>query len=96
MTAELTLEGVEEQYPEAARREIENLRTALESRHEIGVALGLLMGRFQISEEQAFRYLSRCSQQSNVKLRELAAQTVREWMPQPVADRETTGPPSMS
>jgi AmiR/NasT family two-component response regulator len=82
MTAEMTLsDGVEEPYTEAARREIANLRVALESSRTIGVALGLLMARYQLSEDQAFNYLARCSQDGNVKVRDLAAQTVHEWQP---------------
>jgi hypothetical protein len=79
MTADFTLDdGVAEHYTEAARREIANLQTALESSRTIGVAIGLLMARFRLTEEQAFRYLARCSQQENVKVRALAEQAVRD------------------
>jgi AmiR/NasT family two-component response regulator len=63
----------------AARADIANLQTALETRHLIGLAQGLLMARFRLSERQSFRYLVRRSNETNTKLREIAAQTVGEW-----------------
>ena len=98
MTAELTLgHGVEAEAAdlEAARQEIAHLRAGLQSRHVIGVAQGLLMARFQIGQEQAFHYLVRCSNQSNMKLRDVAAQTVEQWIPRPAPgeDNATAPPP---
>jgi AmiR/NasT family two-component response regulator len=58
--------------------EILNLKKALESRHLIGVAQGMLMHRYRISEKQAFEYLSRRSQAANVKVRDLAHCVVAE------------------
>jgi GAF domain-containing protein len=62
----------------AATAEVEHLQTAMQSRHLIGVAQGLLMQRYGLSEEAAFQVLSRHSQESNVKLRDVAAGLVAE------------------
>ena len=59
-----------------ADRETAALRVALASRDVIGQAKGILMERFQISSDEAFRMLVRWSQNSNVKLRAVAAQLV--------------------
>ncbi|MER5374233.1 GAF and ANTAR domain-containing protein [Streptomyces sp. NPDC002553] len=48
------------------------LEQAIATRHLIGEAMGILMGRHQLSEEQAFDVLRRYSQENNVKLREVA------------------------
>lgn len=62
----------------AVTHEISTLHTALQSRHVIGVAQGILMQRYQLSLDQAFQVLRRTSQNQNVKLRELAEQVVAE------------------
>jgi hypothetical protein len=62
----------------AATNEIEQLRSALQSRHTIGVAQGMLMYRYGLSQEHSFRFLSRLSQESNTKLRDIAAKVVTE------------------
>ena len=49
---------------------------ALASRDVIGQAKGILMERFQISSDEAFRMLVRWSQNSNVKVRAVTAQLV--------------------
>ena len=54
----------------------EHLRTAMATRTLIGQAQGILMERLQITPDQAFGVLSRLSQQTNVKLREVAARLV--------------------
>jgi GAF domain-containing protein len=59
-----------------AKRE-EGLRMAIDSRHLIGQAQGILMERFELSSDKAFAVLRRYSQDNNVKLRELADQIVR-------------------
>jgi GAF domain-containing protein len=53
-------------------RLVTDLRTALESRHEIGVAQGILAMRYEISHEQAFELLRRYSSRTNTKLRDVA------------------------
>nr|WP_281497207.1 ANTAR domain-containing protein [Ornithinimicrobium sp. F0845] len=57
-------------------RQVDGLREALRSRHLIGVAQGMLIQRYDLSLDQAFAVLSRHSQDSNTKLRDVAAQIV--------------------
>jgi AmiR/NasT family two-component response regulator len=64
---------------DTARRKVEELHTALETRHTIGLAQGLLMARYELTAEQAFEYLRRSSQEGNVKLRRLAERVVGDW-----------------
>lgn len=52
------------------------LREAMESRHLIGLAQGLLMERFDLDQEQAFAVLRRYSQDRNIKLRNVAQHVV--------------------
>ena len=52
--------------------EIVQLRDALSRRPQIGVATGLLAQRFAISPERAWSLLVRLSQNSHVKVREIA------------------------
>lgn len=59
-------------------RETDTLSAALESRGLIGQALGMVMERYQIAEETAFAYLTRVSQTSETKLREVAQTLVAE------------------
>src|SRR5579875_1689189 len=56
-----------------ARTLAENLRRALDSRAVIDQAQGVLMARRGISAEEAFKVLARESQNTNTKLREIAA-----------------------
>jgi GAF domain-containing protein len=60
-----------------ARRE-EELSAALDSRRVIGMALGLVMERFSLDRERAFEYLMRVSQQTNVKVRDIAQEMVED------------------
>jgi GAF domain-containing protein len=59
-----------------ARKLANDLSRALDSRAVIDQARGILMARRGISAEQAFAELARESQNSNVKLRDLAARLV--------------------
>jgi GAF domain-containing protein len=59
-------------------RQIHNYTNALTNRDVIGQAKGLLMAREDLTAEQAFERLVRGSQQSNIKLAEVAAWLVRE------------------
>ena len=61
-----------------ARAEVEGLQVALASRHVIGMAQGILMQRYGVDEAKAFAFLSRTSQQENVKLREVAQRIVQQ------------------
>lgn len=57
-------------------RLVSGLRTALASRHEIGMAQGVLLARYDIDAEQAFEVLRRISNDANLKLRDVAARVV--------------------
>lgn len=59
-----------------AAREISGLETALQSRHTIGVAQGVLMERYGLTVDAAFDLLLRSSSTSNIKLRDIAAEIV--------------------
>ena len=61
-----------------AAQVVTGLRAALDSRHQIGLAQGILMERHGISTTQSFEVLQRFSNTSNVKLTEVAARIVRE------------------
>lgn len=56
----------------AYAQEISDLRQAVATRQQIGKAIGVVMERYQLSEERAFAFLARLSQDRNVKLREIA------------------------
>ncbi|KOV67462.1 GAF and ANTAR domain-containing protein [Streptomyces sp. MMG1121] len=56
----------------AGARTQEQLEHALETRHAIGEAMGILMERHGLSEPDAFGVLRRISQNHNVKLRDVA------------------------
>ena len=55
-------------------RQQEQLRAAIASRQVIGEAIGILRVQSNLTSNQAFEMLSRASQRTNVKLRELARQ----------------------
>lgn len=55
-------------------RQQEELRAAIASRQVIGEAVGILRVQSNLTSNQAFEMLSRASQRTNVKLRELARQ----------------------
>ncbi|MEU6553435.1 GAF and ANTAR domain-containing protein [Streptomyces sp. NPDC046915] len=61
----------------ADARAIDQLEHALETRHAIGEAMGILRERHGLSEEEAFNVLRRLSQHHNIKLRDIA-QRVRD------------------
>lgn len=61
-----------------ARLRVESdLWAAVDSRHLVGQAQGILMERFKIGSEQSFALLKRYSQQYNVKLNDIASGLVR-------------------
>jgi AmiR/NasT family two-component response regulator len=74
---DLVRERLEEEIL-AAKGEIAQLNAALQTRHLIGVAQGMLMLRYGIDVQTAFDYLSRRSQDENIKLRELARRVVAD------------------
>lgn len=57
---------------ESLRREVADLREALEARKVVEKAKGILMRRLDLSEEEAFRRLQKQSQDTNRKLSEVA------------------------
>ncbi|WP_112470516.1 GAF and ANTAR domain-containing protein [Streptomyces triticisoli] len=56
----------------AGARTVDQLEHALETRHAIGEAMGILRERHRLSEDDAFAVLRRISQHHNVKLRDVA------------------------
>jgi hypothetical protein len=61
--------------------EVKTLREAVQSRTRIGQAVGIVMERYQIPEQQAFSFLTRLSQTRNVKLRYIADQLIEANTP---------------
>jgi transcriptional regulator with GAF, ATPase, and Fis domain len=55
---------------------IDGLRTAMQSRHLLGVAQGALMHRYGVSEAQSFEILRRFADQTGISIRDVAAQVV--------------------
>jgi transcriptional regulator with GAF, ATPase, and Fis domain len=55
----------------------EQLTQALTTRKLIGQAIGIVMERYRLNEDQAFEFLVNVSRDSNVKLREIARQVIR-------------------
>ncbi len=58
----------------SSARTADQLQHALATRHSIGEAMGILMERRKISEDDAFTVLRRVSQDRNIKLRDIARQ----------------------
>ncbi|MFF4858704.1 GAF and ANTAR domain-containing protein [Streptomyces rubiginosohelvolus] len=56
----------------SAARTHAQMEHAVATRHQIGQAMGILMARYRIPENEAFNALRRYSQDNNVKLREVA------------------------
>lgn len=54
----------------------ENLKSAMESRTIIDIAVGIIMCQSRCSQAEAFTFLQRASSHRNVKLREIARQIV--------------------
>jgi GAF domain-containing protein len=57
-------------------RLVSGLQSAVQSRHMIGVAQGILMVTYELTMEQSFELLRRYSSQSNTKIREVAQHVV--------------------
>lgn len=55
---------------------IEGLEVALRSNRQIGAAIGIAMARHGLTQAEAFKVLSRASQEQNRKLREVADEVV--------------------
>ena len=54
------------------------LRTALQTRHTIGMAQGILRHRHGLTTDEAFKVLVRVSRNNNVRLREVAVMVVKQ------------------
>ncbi|WP_189154788.1 GAF and ANTAR domain-containing protein [Lentzea pudingi] len=68
----------------ASVQEREQLAAAVHTRDLIGQAKGILMERHRLSADQAFAVLTRASQHTNVKLRDIAEQlTMTGKLPEP-------------
>jgi hypothetical protein len=57
-------------------REIQNLREAVRTRGMIGQAVGIVMERYKLTDDRAFAFLTRLSQDGNMKLRAIAEQII--------------------
>jgi GAF domain-containing protein len=57
-------------------QEVHNLREAMHTRKIIGQAVGIVMERYELTEQRAFAFLARLSQHHNVKLRLVAQEIV--------------------
>jgi hypothetical protein len=57
-------------------REITNLKQAVETRQLIGQGVGIVMERFGLDEARAFGFLTRLSQDNNIKIRDIARELV--------------------
>lgn len=60
----------------AAAQEIQSLGVAMDSRSVIGQAMGIIMERYQLQPDLAFSVLTRLSQHSQVRVRDLALEIV--------------------
>ena len=58
------------------RERAANLELALRSNQTIGMAVGIIMDRRRVTEQQALQTLSDASQSTHIKLREIAARVV--------------------
>jgi GAF domain-containing protein len=56
--------------------EVSDLAAAMSTRATIGKAVGIVMERYELSEERAFAFLTRVSQYRNVSLRLVAQETI--------------------
>ncbi|MFE1251525.1 GAF and ANTAR domain-containing protein [Streptomyces sp. NPDC058735] len=66
----------------SSARTVEQLEHALETRHAIGEAMGILMERHRLSQDDAFTVLRRLSQEHNIKLRDVAGHVRADAAPQ--------------
>ncbi|MFJ6000148.1 GAF and ANTAR domain-containing protein [Streptomyces sp. NPDC092370] len=67
----------------ATARTVDQLENAMETRHAIGEAMGILMERHQLGEDEAFGVLRRISQNHNLKLRDVARRVRAGHPPDP-------------
>ena len=60
-----------------AQTTVGQLRNALQRNRTTGTAVGMVMTRYELDAQQAFKVLARISQQSNRKLHDIAEDLVR-------------------
>ncbi|MET9268521.1 GAF and ANTAR domain-containing protein [Kribbella sp. NPDC003557] len=60
----------------ATARHEDNLAQAVDARKLVGQAMGILMERYHLDDDQAFAVLRRYSQDTNTKLRDVATQLI--------------------
>jgi GAF domain-containing protein len=73
----------------------ENLMIALDTQAQVGLAVGILMERFEIDGDRAFKVLKRYSQDLHIKLRDVADQLVRSGeLPAPPTTASRSGWPA--
>ena len=63
--------------------EVTTLKEAVKSRTRIGQAVGIVMERHRIPEQQAFAFLARLSQNRNIKIRHIADQLIEAVTAEP-------------
>jgi hypothetical protein len=73
------------------QREIDGLREALKTRVQIGQAEGLLMSRYGLDPDGAFRLLVKLSGETHIKLRDVAARLVADAVGQAKVDVDDRG-----
>jgi hypothetical protein len=61
-------------------RLVNGLRTAVQSRHLIGIAQGILMQRYELDVDASFEVLRRYSSHANIKLRDVAQLVVDQGL----------------
>jgi AmiR/NasT family two-component response regulator len=61
---------------EAARTKVGNLEIALATSRRIGMAIGVVMSEFKVTEDQAFAALIKASQTRHKKVRDVAEDVV--------------------
>lgn len=71
-----SLYAVHVSYALAAARQLEGLEAAMQSRHTIGLAQGMLIARFGLDPASSFALLRRVSSTQNRKLRDIARELV--------------------
>ena len=62
----------------AYAQEINDLQQAIHTRGTIGQAVGIVMERYKLNDERAFAFLTRLSQDHNIKLRRVAEEIVND------------------
>ena len=80
------------QAARAAVADAAHLRTALHSSRDIGAAIGILMHRHKLTQDQAFARLAAASQHANRKLRELALDVIHTGQLEPASAQFMAGP----